>query len=127
MVGVAIRTGISVLTGLVEKRVDLAPEFGKTQEPRTAQTEVSLDLVGIDAFGGEQLESTAFRAAGSLLNDLIRRAREGSTAISPYCWTVARAETRIWLSGSTSSRLRYSIESGRLQKPGFESASVSPS
>ncbi len=49
VVGVAIRTGVAVLTGLIEERVHLAPEVGEAQESRTAQSEVGLDRGGIDA------------------------------------------------------------------------------
>ena len=126
MVGVAIRTCVAILAGSIENRVNPRRKSEKLRSRGRLKARSGSIVAGSTPCVASTVRARAF-SAGSLLSDLTRRAREGSATISRYCWTVARAETRIWLSGSTSRRLRYSIESGRFQKPGLESASVSPS
>ena len=124
VVAVAVRTGLLIVAGLIEKRVDLLSEGREAQEPGPAQLDVGDHGGRVDTVCCEQAERTRFE--GRVGGERLDPPGEGRTfsqlpssepARSRFSSTTLSASSRTWASGSTRSRFRCSRASGRLQKP----------
>ena len=106
--------GVPVLAGLIEERIDLAPEGREAQEPGPAEADVGSIGAGRYPCSGEDFSGRA-RKAGSASRALTRAPGPGRPGSADAVRRRPGPAARTCASGSIRSRLRYSRASARGQ------------